>query len=1128
MAISIDAYFQYVVSDAITVWSDTSASPGTWMIVVHGASGGQLANMGGDPGAKWGWPPGSWQLLAEVDAGPGLPKLRAWAVLFVDGDSRTFELGDGTSGIDVHSHVYFLSGVRPGTDAADLFMVGGNSSATASATQQLPLYTPDPSGTLIGAWISGTPLNYSSLGGLTARAELDSTSSTSVAGDQALIAAGVGSRTATATAAAPWAAVSIAARPDLGGAVTFPQQPLGMKLELALGANPNADPAYWAGLWTDITGDAQPRGGGVSITRGRQDETSNVSPSSMTVTLNNAAGRYVRLNPNGPYYGKLSKNTPARLWVNPGDGWRVRYTGFVSEWPPRSQGGQVDENMPIRVDGPTRRLSRGKVLNSAIRKAIVQRGNAAGYWPLETDGASALTGGIDMRLRGGVSFGSGGPSGSAGEMTAPWGSAAYSTITGMPTTNSWQVSVWLEQDAGASDVSPVICWTTPNSIYGRWFCYANNSGTPGQISVEVYQHTSPTIVDTTGPTDIRGMGPVLVTVRATNSGSNVRVSLFINGVLDTTNTVSSDAVAAVTNVGVNNLNFGGTHVLQGKVDHLYVSAVDPALSDSAFASSIAWLLDAGTGHTGERATDRIRRISNEEGVPVVIVGDDGTSQAMGPQPVNDFLDVLRDCETADGGVLYERRDGRLAYQTRAARYNAAPALTLDYAAGHVAPPLEPTDDDQHIVNDFTATRSNGGSARVYDQTSIDTVGQYADSGTVNVADDDQLLDQAGWRVHLGTADDLRYPSLVPNLNGRPELIADWLAVDVGAATAVTNPGRDLPPGNIAAFAEGYTETLDTVAMTAAINASPGKPWQVILLDDDTLGRLDTAGTELAAAATSTATSISVAPVTGPNWTLAPADLPFTIIVGGEEMTVTAVAPYATDTFARTASSGWGTADTGQTWTAVVSPAPASDYSVSGGQGRHSLSAVNQHMFTTIPNPSTYFDIRADLATDKLAVGSDLICYLVGRFTNVSNYYMANVGFTTAQAVALTIRRNVAGTETHLAGGIVSGLTHAASTRFGVRFRGDGTLLRAKVWLAADPEPDDWDVTVTDANLTSGAVGFRSLITGGYTGTLPVLATYDNVTVNPQTFTVTRSVNGVVCSHTAGEDVRLATAPILSL
>lgn len=1132
MAVTTDGYFQFVSTDSATTWSDTSSTPGTWMLVVQGASGGLPENMGGDPGEGRGWPPGSFQLLTQVDVGPGLPKLRVWATRFVDTVARSFHVGDNTVGIDVHSHVIFLLGVRPGLDAADVFSVGAASSADSAVSQTAPLYTPDASGLLLGAWISGSVVNYTSLGGLTAESELDGAYSTSRFGEMPVSAAGPSSLTASASAGAPWAAVTIAVRENTGDSVTFPQEPLILRTEAAFGANPNQDPAYWAGLWTDISDDTQ---SAATIERGRADEASTVQPSSLTLKLNNTAGRYVRQNPNSPYYGLLNKNTPLRHWVDAGDGPRLRYTGFMSEWPPRSQGGEVDENMPVRADGPIRRLSRAKVLNSPLYRSITAgavksvgvNSTLSAYWPLETDGSTPIPGGVPVRFTGGVSFTEDGPAGSAGALTTQAAAIASAPVVGMPDIGGWRLSWWFElpDDFDAdNDVSIMVNWTTPGSVASQWFAYVS-PGTGGCMAIEAFD-IGGSAYAAVSSLDLRGRGPVFCTAWvAPTGGGDVSFKIeiqasddhAINGTL-----AVGDIISPITSVGINLLqSANGNPTPKGTVSHLMAIA-DP----SPINYDPGPLYQIGTGYTGETAADRIRRVSAEENVPVVIVGDDGTSAPMGPQPTARFLDILQDCETADGGKIYERRDGRLGYQIRSARYNATPALTIDYAAKELAPPLEPTDDDQHSLNDYTSSREGGGSYRVVDQGHKDTVGEYASSGTVNVADDTQLPDDAGWRVHLGTADGLRYPSLTPNLNGRPTLIPAWADLDVGQAIAVTNPGRDLPPGTINVFAEGYTETIDTVSWTATANCSPGDPWDVIVLGDNTLGRLDTAGSVLATDATSSATSISVATVTGPAWTTNAADMPLDILVGGEQMTVSAVAPYATDTFARTVSNGWGTADTGQAWTALVSPAPASDYSVSSGLGKHSLSAVNQHMFTTIPMTGGYFDIRCDLATDRLAVGSDIILYLVGRFANTSNYYMANVGFSTSQTVALTIRRAVAGTETHLGGGTVSGLTHIANTRYAARFRGDGPLLRAKIWTAG-LEPNDWDVTVTDTALTSGAVGMRSLITGGYTGTLPVLATYDNVQVHPQVMTVTRGVNGVSKSHAAGEDVRVATPPILS-
>src|SRR5690606_4275508 len=70
--------------------------------------------------------------------------------------------------------------------------------------------------------------------------------------------------------------------------------------------------------------------------------------------------------------------------------------------------------------------------------------------------------------------------------------------------------------------------------------------------------------------------------------------------------------------------------------------------------------------------------------------------------------------------------------------------------------------------------------------------------------------------------------------------------------------------------------------------TPESPWHVGQVEAEGYDRVDTAGSELANGATSTATSLSVATTEGPVWTADPDDLPFDIVVAGERMTVTQI------------------------------------------------------------------------------------------------------------------------------------------------------------------------------------------------------------------------------------------------
>ncbi|HEV2376229.1 MAG TPA: hypothetical protein VGS19_29175 [Streptosporangiaceae bacterium] len=84
----------------------------------------------------------------------------------------------------------------------------------------------------------------------------------------------------------------------------FPQAPLGLRAELLL-----------PGGWSDTTAYLNQRDSTVmpDTTRGRQDEAAKPSPSASAVELNNRDGRFSMRNPTGPYYGKFGRNTAMRL-----------------------------------------------------------------------------------------------------------------------------------------------------------------------------------------------------------------------------------------------------------------------------------------------------------------------------------------------------------------------------------------------------------------------------------------------------------------------------------------------------------------------------------------------------------------------------------------------------------------------------------------------------------------------------------------------------------------------------------------------------------------------------------------------------------------------------------------------
>lgn len=212
-----------------------------------------------------------------------------------------------------------------------------------------------------------------------------------------------------------------------------------------------------------------------------------------------------------------------------------------------------------------------------------------------------------------------------------------------------------------------------------------------------------------------------------------------------------------------------------------------------------------------------------------------------------------------------------------------------------------------------------------------------------------------------------------------------------------------------------------------------------------------------------------------------------------------------DTFDRTATNGWGTANTGQTW--ANAGGSASDYSVSvtGSHGIHDHTGVNVGHHSTI-GPTTLRDFTAYAEMQWPGVsptGAPFEMAILGRFTNTSNYYYFRVRWQQDDAIEVAIIRVLAGSFTQLGSSVFNpqGFTSGGTANqvLSMRAEGEGSTLRVKVWAQAQTqEPAAWTLTVTDANLVAGQVGIRSELISGNTNTLPIRFRFPTFLVTPIT------------------------------
>lgn len=825
-------------------------------------------------------------------------------------------------------------------------------------------------------------------------------------------------------------------------------------------------------------------------------------------------------------------DSAGRTWTLAGaaelDNYVVRCSLEVPEWPPKWAPSEKDAWTPVQAAGILRRLGQGaKALDSTLRRRIPSYQPLA-YWPME-DGAnstqafSPIAGVAPLKLtRANWGEADSLPSSNPLPVLASSGSSLPMMTGKIPapatTLTAWSVHYIYRLDTANATTRTFLRILSTGTV-AEWYIQQASGGSD-IIGRDADGNTVFTNGIATG-TDLYGQW-VHVRFTATQNGANVdwRIDWTdIGGAAGGFGTSFAGTVGRPT--GVASPPDGYSPLLDGMaLGHISAWSSD---TTAAYSGAIdAW--------TGETAGERMQRLCEEEGVPLTIVGDVSDTELVGPQRPDTLLELLSQAAAVDGGIFGERRDPLgLMYRTRASLYNQDPKLTLNYAAQEVAPPFEPVEDDQ-IRNDWEVAREGGSSGRaVLEEGPLsvedppDGIGLYRDSVTLNLHSDGQTEPIAGWRLHLSTWDEARYPQVTVRLHSNPGLIPDVLDLDVGDKILITNLPKWVAPGDVELLVDGWTESFHPRLWEITYTCSPAGPYTVGVYDTD---HYDTFGSVLVAAVDTDDTLLTVRTTTGPRWTTEAADMPVDVTVGGETMTATQIRPGVVDTFTRTTGSSWGTSDTGQAWTSTGGA--AADHFTQGSEAAHQLTNVDVARLDLLTVGSSDCDLRVDVATGALATGGPQLVAVAGRATDGDNLYMAQLTINTSGSIVLTVRKRVAGVETQLAT-YTTPLTHSAFTFYRVRLQIVGTLVQARVWVASGKEPSVWQVSATDSSLSGGLLaGCRSVRQTANTNA-NLVASWDNVQVlNPQAMTVTRSVNGIVKSHTAGTAVGLARPAVRAL
>ncbi|MHA7145106.1 PKD domain-containing protein [Arthrobacter sp. TmT3-37] len=211
---------------------------------------------------------------------------------------------------------------------------------------------------------------------------------------------------------------------------------------------------------------------------------------------------------------------------------------------------------------------------------------------------------------------------------------------------------------------------------------------------------------------------------------------------------------------------------------------------------------------------------------------------------------------------------------------------------------------------------------------------------------------------------------------------------------------------------------------------------------------------------------------------------------------------ATDTFSRTVTNGFGTAEVGGSWTTT------------GTSSRYSVSDTGRVVFSTpgVTNnaylagvSSTATDLRMTVSADKRATGNGIYVSPIARRVLGAGSYQAKIVLRSTGAVGLSLARANAtgGSEVVLQPAIdVPGLTLAAGDILAVRVQASGTnptTLRAKVWKSGSAEPAAWQRSVTDTTAglqAAGGIGINMYLSSTATNAPVTLALDDLNALTP--------------------------------
>lgn len=565
---------------------------------------------------------------------------------------------------------------------------------------------------------------------------------------------------------------------------------------------------------------------GFRFDRGRQDWQGGVTAGSLSLTLNNADGRFTPGSTIIASPSPIKVDRRIRLKETINGVTYTRFTGYVKQWPVSWPAVVSTWSTVQLVATDAQARAERRVLRSVVEEEILVDSPSAYYTLGEPAGATSAgdtSGGqaaaLPMAGSSGtaVVFGTAtGPSTdgltgaqfAAGQYLAGGPSALSASFVAEVFFTVSAASQSLVSEAGGADILAV-----------------NGSG---------YLASRLGLASSTNVTD------GLVHHAAVRVESGVGATLWLDGVQVATSG-STFAVTSSLLVGAGQYNF---NAMTGVQSSMTGSLAHFALFGSAIATAriTAHATAGSTGFAGESGTARITRLAGYASLPLGTLDSSLTSVPFVDLTGRSAWDALQQVTDAEMGVSFVDGSGNLIFHNR----NRSPAKTtpdLTLAATYVTPDVQPVDDDQQIVNYFetTAEGTGNGAQVVRNTTSESTHGRYSGSASYLVSTDQEALDRANWTVALFAEPTTRYGTLTINLAGMTAAQAATVltAVEINCWLRITGaPTQNTGGTQVDVVVEGYTETQSESEWKLTCNVVSQSLFRAWVLDSTTLSVLD--------------------------------------------------------------------------------------------------------------------------------------------------------------------------------------------------------------------------------------------------------------------------------------------------